>query len=372
MRLIEVELRRLDMSLVAPVATAAERHLRRPLLLVRLTSDVGVGYGECEALESTRYSGESVATAKEAIVREIIPRLLSRVPEFSSIEEAVAAIRLASNARMAVAAIEMALLDAALRAEGRSLASYLEASRVVIPAGATVGIGPVRDVVASVDAAFAAGIRRVKLKIAPDVDVVAVRMVRSEYPDVELVVDANGSYSLSDPSHRAELRALDELGLAGIEQPLAPGDLDGHARLVRELGTRILLDESISSLGDLDRALDAGACGGVCVKPARLGGVLASRAARDRCVAVGVPCAIGGLFEAGIGRAASIAVGALDGFDLGGDLGPSARYFAQDITVPHTLTQGMLSVPSRPGLGVDVRRDIVDALTAQSERFSAS
>jgi o-succinylbenzoate synthase len=371
-RVIEAELRRVEMSLVAPVTTATERHLERPVLVVRLTTELGPGAGECDALASARYSGESIDTAEVAIVREIIPKLLDRSFEFASVEEAIDAARASSDARMAVASVEMALLDAVLRAQGRSLASYLQAPRLAIPAGATVGIGPVRDVVAKINEAFASGIRRVKLKIAPDVDVVAVRAIRSEFPDVELVVDANGSYSLSDPSHRASLRALDGLGLAAIEQPLKAWQLDGHRQLVKELGTRILLDESITSLDGLDRALDAGACSGVCVKPARLGGILAARAARDRCAAAGIPCAIGGMFEAGLGRAASIAVGALDGFDLGGDLGPSARYFEKDITSAHTLTKGMLLVPMRPGIGVDLREDVLESRTARCERFVAS
>ncbi len=360
------------MSLVTAVATATERHLHRPVLLVRLTTDVGVGWGECEALESTKYAGESVDTAENALASEILPALLNDGAEFESVEAAIAVVTSSSDARMAVAALEMALLDAALRARARSLASYLEVSRVAISAGAIVGIGPIRDVVADVHDAVSAGIRRVKLKIAPDADVVPAREVGREFPDVDLVVDANGSYSLADPSHRVSLRALDELGLAAIEQPLEPHDLAGHAQLVHEFETMILLDESISSLEDLDCALDAGACSGVCVKPARLGGILASRTARDRCVAAGVPCAIGGLFEAGFGRAASIVVGALDGFDLGGDLGPSARYFAQDITAPHTLNQGMLTVPMHPGVGVELRDDVVESLTASSRRFPAS
>jgi o-succinylbenzoate synthase len=371
-RLIEAELRRLEMSLIDPVTTATEQHLHRPILLLRLTTDVGTGYGECEALASTKYSGESVDTAEAALAGRIIPKLLERSREFETVEAAIAAVRGDGDERMAVAAIEMALLDSALRAQGKSLASYLEAPRLAIPAGATVGIGPVRDVVAKVNEAVAARIHRVKLKIAPDVDVVAVQVVRKEFPDLELVVDANGSYSLSDPSHRASLHALDALGLAAIEQPLAAGDLEGHAQLVRELGTRILLDESVASLPDLERALEIGAASGVCVKPGRLGGILAARAARDRCVAAGVPCVIGGLFEAGLGRAASIVVGALDGFDLDGDLGPSARYFEKDITAPHAVTQGMLLVPMRPGIGVQVREDVVESLTASCQRFVSS
>lgn len=360
------------MTLVAPVATAKERHVRRPILLLRVTTDEGVGYGECDALETTRYAGESIDTAEVTLAQSIIPDLLKRGAEYSSLEEAVGSLSTQGAAPMATSAIEMALMDAALRARGRSLATYLEVSRVAIPAGATVGIGPVRDVLAAVNDVVASGIRRIKLKIAPDVDVVAVRTIRDHCPDVEIVVDANGSYTISDPSHRAALRALDDFGLSAIEQPLSAEDLDGHAQLVKELRTRILLDESIANLDRLDRVLDAGACTAVCVKPARLGGIFAARKARDRCLAAGVPCAIGGLFEAGLGRAAAIAVGALDGFDVAGDLGPSSRYFRDDITTPHKLFQGMLPVPMRPGLGVDVRQDIVDALTARSHQFLPS
>ncbi|MGB9111799.1 MAG: o-succinylbenzoate synthase [Acidimicrobiales bacterium] len=372
MRLIEIELRRLELSLANPVVTAAERHARRPLLLVRATTDLGIGNGECEALESTTYAGESVDTVEEVLATKILPKLLTDDVEFESVEELIADLSTSIAAPMAIAALEMALLDAALRESGRPLASYLEVSRVAIPAGATVGIAPVRDVVHGVSEALAAGIRRVKLKIAPDLDVVPVRAVREDFPDVDLVVDANESYSLTDPSHRISLRALDELELAAIEQPLERGEISGHAQLVRELRTPILLDESIGNLEDLDRVLDAGACSGVCVKPARLGGIFASVVARDRCVAAAVPCAIGGLFEAGLGRTASIVVGALNGFDLGGDLGPSERYFEQDITLPHVLVQGMLPVPTRPGIGVDLREEVVESLTARSQRFVSS
>lgn len=372
MRVKSVELRRLELSLARPIATATERHHLRPILLLIVETDVGIGRGECEALATSRYSGESIEAAADVLVTGIIPRLLAPDAEFATTEDAIAFLMSLGATPMATASFEMALLDAGLRAEGKPLASYLEAARLAIPAGATVGIGPIRDVLSDVSEARSSNIRRVKLKIAPDVDVVPARLVRDEFPDLDLVVDANGSYSIDDPSHRKALLALDEFGLAGIEQPLAPNDLEGHRRLVGELRSPVLLDESIASLADLERAIDAGACSGVCVKPARLGGILAARAARDRCAGAGLSMAIGGLFEAGLGRAASIVVGALDGFDLGGDLGPSSRYFERDITTPHTLVRGMLPVPMRPGIGVELREDAVDAVTASSERFSRS
>jgi O-succinylbenzoate synthase len=92
----------------------------------------------------------------------------------------------------------------------------------------------------------------------------------------------------------------------------------------------------------------------------------------DTCVAAGVHLSIGGMLEAGIARAASIAVGALRGFDLPGDLGSSDRYFRPDVTAPHVLVAGELPVPTGPGLGVVPDPAVVEAATARCRVFRAS
>src|SRR5256885_5381383 len=61
--------------------------------------------------------------------------------------------------------------------------------------------------------------------------------------DVPLTVDANGAYQW--PGDERALRALDGAGLLYIEQPLAPDELVGHARLARALETPLCLDETL-------------------------------------------------------------------------------------------------------------------------------
>jgi O-succinylbenzoate synthase len=39
------------------------------------------------------------------------------------------------------------------------------------------------------------------------------------------------------------------------------------------------------------------------------------------------------------------------------------RYFAEDVTEPFVLRDGMLDVPTGPGIGVEPRRDVVEAMT---------
>jgi O-succinylbenzoate synthase len=208
----------------------------------------------------------------------------------------------------------------------------------------------------------AAGYRSIKVKVSPDRPLSSRRV-----PEVVSVqVDANGSYA-AEPSR---VHAFDDLGLLAIEQPLAPEDLDGHARLARELHTPVCLDESIASLDALDAAIAMSAADGMTIKPARLGGIAAARAAHDRCVAAGLAAKVGGLLETGIGRAAALAVAALPGFVWPADLSASDRYWREDITEPFELgPDGCLAVPSGAGLGVTVRADVVRAATVWRERI---
>ena len=106
-----------------------------------------------------------------------------------------------------------------------------------------------------------------------------------------------------------------------------------------------------------------GACSVINIKPGRVGGYLEAVRIHDLCLARQVPVWCGGMLETGVGRAANVALAALPNFLLPGDTSASDRYFRQDITAPFILEDGRLAVPSGPGIGVEVLRDVVDGLT---------
>lgn len=384
MQIEAVEVRTTELALVAQLVTSVGPETSRPVVLVRVLSDMGEGWGECVALTEPTYSEEHAAGAVAVLLDQLVPRLfqgsapvddpLDNPPSAEGSDEAHVGLRAvvaASSAmeairghRMAKAAIEMALLDIVLSHERTSLAAFLGGTRERIPGGATIGImaSPAQAVEAA-RRAVAQGYTRLKCKVAPGRDVEPVRAVRQAFPELALSVDANGSYHLDREVDRKALGTLDELCLLAIEQPLGPDDLVGHARLAAELDTVLVLDESIRSLGQLETAAALGACDGVAVKPGPLGGLLVARAVHDRCQVLGLSCAIGGMLETGIGRAASIALGSLPGFDLPGDLGASDRYFAHDLTPPHVLVSGELPVPDGPGLGSGADSSYLQACT---------
>jgi O-succinylbenzoate synthase len=361
-RVEAVELVRIAIPLVAPFRTSFGVQTDRDVLLVHLLGEAGEGWGECVAMVEPGYSSEYTEAAEQLIGLYLLPRLLAR--ERVTAAELGGVLASVRGHRMAKATLEMAWLDLELRVAGRSLAEYLGAVRAEVDCGVSVGItDTTEELLETVAGYLGEGYRRIKLKIEPGLDIERVRAVRERFgPEVLLQVDANAAYTLEDAEHLAR---LDEFGLVLIEQPLPEEQLLGHAKLARRLATPICLDESILSATVAAEAIEMGACSIVNIKPGRVGGYLEARRIHDVCAALGVPVWCGGMLETGIGRAANLALAALPGFTLPGDTSASDRYFHEDITAPFVLEAGRLRVPTGAGLGVEVRRDVIDRMTTR-------
>jgi O-succinylbenzoate synthase len=352
-----VELRLVRMPLAEPFVTAHGTRRRREIVLVRaLVADGPDGWGECVAEPDPTYWPEYTAGALDVLEHHLVPRLLDG-----------RTLREVRGHHMAKAALECAAIDAGLRAEGRSMASFLGATRPVVPTG--IAIGMTRTVDGLLDAVLrwhGEGHRAFKLKIQPGWDVEPLRVVRSTIGDgVALLADANGSYLSGSVDHVATLHRLADvsIGLVAIEQPFPPDDLVGHARLARRIDVPVCLDESIGSLAQLESALTLEACGAVNLKPGRVGGLVETRRIHQRCRDAGVSLRCGGMLETGLGRALNLAVAALPGCNLPPDLGPSSRYFTPDLTPPFVSKGGTMIVPDGPGLGVVPLPDVLDDMT---------
>jgi len=185
-----------------------------------------------------------------------------------------------------------------------------------------------------------------------------------------LQVDANQAYSRADIEH---LVALDAFDLLLIEQPIHEEDYLGHKLLAERMATPMCLDESILSVDNAESLIDYGACEVINIKAGRVGGYLAARDIHDLAVSRGIPVWCGGMVETGIGRAANVALAALPGFTLPGDTSSSTRFFATDITEPLLMdADGMMAVPTGPGLGVTPLPELLDELTIARHVTTAS
>jgi O-succinylbenzoate synthase len=371
MTIRSLELVRVELPLVRPFRTSFGTEYARDALLVRIETDEAQGWGECVAGNDPLYSSQYVDGALDVIGRFLVPWLLAHERRSGTLVPADCAKvwEPIQGHEMAKGAVEMAVLDAWLRARGESLGSFFGSTsgpvRPEIPCGVSVGIPvdeSVESLICEVTAYVDEGYRRIKLKIQPGWDHQAVRAVREGWPDMPLQVDANQAYTRS-PEHTAALAALDEFGLLLVEQPLPEWDLLGHVRLAEALATPVCLDESIHSLATCEQALDLGAASIINIKPGRVGGYLEAQRIHDVCLARGVPVWCGGMLETGIGRAANVAIAALPGFTLPGDTSASGRFYTRDVTEPFVLHDGLLTVPTGPGIGVEPLADTLAELT---------
>lgn len=364
MKLSAVELRRVSLPLVTPFRTSFGTEVARDALLVRAITPDGEGWGECVAMSEPLYSYEYVDAAQDVVRRFLLPRLFAAGDVTAG--RVAHLLEPVKGHPMAKAAVEMALLDAELRAAGQPLATFFGATRDRVPSGVSVGIcESVPQLLEVVGGYLAEGYVRIKLKIEPGWDVEPVRAVRERFGgDLLLQVDANTAYTLGDARHLAE---LDPYDLLLIEQPLAEDDMRGHAELARRIGTPVCLDESITSARSAADAIALGACQIINIKPGRVGGYLEARRIAAVAAASGIPVWCGGMLETGIGRGANAALAAGPEFTLPGDVSASGRFYARDVTPPFMLEDGHIRVPTAPGIGVDVLPDALEEFTTSVE-----
>jgi O-succinylbenzoate synthase len=362
------EMREVRLPLVSPFQTSFGVQTSRRILLVRAEVErdgvVTAGWGECVAGDEPTYSSEYVDGAALVMTNVLVPRLHA-VGDLTAAEVATVLAPVRGHP-MAKAALEMAVLDAELRADGQSFAGLIGATRDRIPSGVSVGIHPSIDaLLAAVQGYLDDGYVRIKLKIEPGLDVEPVAAVRELIgPDTPFQVDANAAYTRQDVEHLAQ---LDRFDLLLIEQPLPEDDLLGHAELAKAIATPVCLDESIISATVCADAIDVGAAEIVNIKPGRVGGYLTARRIHDLCLDRGIPVWCGGMLETGIGRAANAALAALPGFTLPGDISASRRFWATDIvTAPIDVVDGHVAVPTGPGFGIDLAMDVIESVTAST------
>lgn len=363
-RITRVDLLLVPMALVRGFETSSHRKDALHHLLVRLHDDAGhVGWGECAAPTDPYYCPETSETAWHMLRDYMAPAVLGG--DFDGPEALLARFAKVRGNNFARAALESAFWVLQGNVEGRSLAAMLGATQSAITSGVSLGIerdvGRLLEVVGEF---VAQGYPRVKLKIGPGWDVRPVAAVREAFPDLPLQVDANSAYTLENTE---SIRELDRFGLLMIEQPLGSDDIIDHARLQAELQTPICLDESIHTADDARKALDLDAGRIINIKTTRLGGLLEAKRTHDLCYARGIPVWCGGMHEYGVGRAANVAVAALPGFTLPGDVSGSDKYYARDVTTrPILATDGAIAVPTGPGLGYDVDEEYVRSLTVRA------
>ncbi|QIE54068.1 mandelate racemase/muconate lactonizing enzyme family protein [Pikeienuella piscinae] len=215
---------------------------------------------------------------------------------------------------------------------------------------------------------LAAGFTAMKTKVGFGFadDIALVEMLRGAIGGAELFVDANHGCDLVQAKRLA--RAMEPLDIGWFEEPVEPEDLEGYAEIRRFTSIPIAGGECSFTRHDFRRILDARAMDIIQPDTASCGGLTEAKRIADLAWTHGArhqPHVWG----TGIGLAAAmqlLAVLPTSAPGLGAHQ-PLLEYdstphpFRQDLLVePVRVKDGVAHVPDGPGLGVEVRRDVLE------------
>src|SRR5258706_8046861 len=270
MKISSLSIPNTSMPLVAPFERSFGRETDRRCVIITLQAEGLTGYGECVASREPGYNYETTGTAWHILKDFIAPLFLGKdIKDAYDFQTRVESIR---GHHLAKAGVEMALWDLLGKRDGKSLKEMFGGTREKVEVGVSIGIqASASALVRSVESYLQNGYRRVKIKIKPRREVDETVAVRNAYPNLRLQVDANSAYTLESAK---VLKALDDLNLLLIEQPLFEDDIWDHRLLQAEFKTPIDLDESVVSARHARYALEMKACKIINAKPGRVGGVV--------------------------------------------------------------------------------------------------
>lgn len=362
-----MELFVVKLPLVEAFETSLAIETHKEAILLKLNSEGINGWGECVASPEPFFSSETNETALH-IIRSFLLPLISKMNNFS-LDEVLKAFERIRGHNMAKATVENALLDLLAKIRGIPLYKLIGGEKKDIMSGISIGIKEdTNELLKTIEKALRKKYHRIKIKIKKGKEIKLVKTVRKSYPDINLMVDANADYTLSDLNI---LKQLDNYNLMMIEQPLEYDDIYFHSLIQKELQTPICLDESIENLNDAKTAINLGSCRIINIKQGRVGGILNAKTIQEYCSNNNINVWSGGMLETGIGRAFNIHLQTLPGFKLPGDTSETSRYFQEDIVDPTVTlrTDGFIDIPKGEGIGVRIIPERLNRFTTFSEKI---
>ena len=163
--------------------------------------------------------------------------------------------------RMAISALDIALWDAAAKAAGLPLVEMLGASRRPARAYDSRGLGLMapEKLAGEAEALLRKGMSALKLRLGYptlEQDVTALRAVRGRIPpEIQVMVDYNQALTAAEAIRRG--LAVQDEGIAWLEEPIRHDDYRGNAEIARTLDVPLQIGENFNGPEAMVEALAA-------------------------------------------------------------------------------------------------------------------
>ena len=360
MRIERFEATPLSVPLIEPFVIASGRIACTRAALVRVTL--------VDESRDVRAEGLGEAAALPPVTAEDQPQLLAQLGDaaaqlvgatFDDLDALTAMLDgCFGNASVSRAGAECALLDAWSRTANVPMCTFLTGQQPrCLVTDITVPIGDPRHMANLAAAWSAQGFDTFKVKIGKSIDddISALTLIAERVERARFRLDANAAFSVDEALRVLEACQRASLAVECFEQPCARGDLVGMAKVTAATTIPVVADESVCTLVDFERVIEARAASGVNLKLVKSGGLLAALAIGQRAREVGMPIMCGAMVETRLGMSAmghvACALGGVDFPDL-----DTAFLLAGDPFEGGYQAQGAaLTFLSEVGLGVSLK-----------------
>jgi len=264
----------------------------------------------------------------------------------------------------AIGAVEVALWDLLGKQRGLPVHRLLGAGRVrSVPAyaSALLWADHLPDLTSEAARHRDAGFRRMKMRLArsPDYDIAALdAVVAGAGPDAEVIVDGSMRYSIDQA--RQLSGELARRKVFWFEEPLQPEDIEGFAALRPQSAVPLAAGENEFGVQGFAELLRSDAVDIVQPDVSRCGGIGEARAVAELAARAGKRFAPHSWSDAiAVMANAQVVASMPNGITV--EVDRSHNPFVDELLVsPLTVRDGLLELPDSPGLGVEIRPEIVE------------
>lgn len=227
-------------------------------IIIKLTDELGnIWYWESILLPFPMTHFEYFETGLVTLKKFIFPNILNKEINlqqnnfFQTIEDFISLYSWIKNYEMTKVWVENAFIDILTQRLDKSIYKMFEAKKWSIKTEYCFWIpNNTEDLLCEIKKEIDNWYDTVKLKISKNKDIEILKIVRKNFPNIKISLDANQDYDLE--SFKKILPVIEENNIEMIEQPFRYDDYIGNIEIKKIMRTKLCLDESICRIDQLE------------------------------------------------------------------------------------------------------------------------
>lgn len=366
MKITGVEIYPIRLPLIRPFVISYDTYPDMPSIIIKVNTDTGlVGYGE--SVPDEHVTGESFHSTIALLKHNLIPKIIGQNPFNIGLIHKImdSTVKYAPAAK---AAIDIACYDLMGKATGQPLFNLIGGKywdELEIPH--VLSIDEPKEMAHQALQAVRQGFTTIKVKVGDKdlgKDIKRIASIRQAVGwNVKLRIDANQGW-LNSANSLMVLKEIEDCKIDWIEQPVLADDIQGLARIRKQIAIPVMIDEGIHGDKDMLTAIRLDAVDMINIKLMKCGGIYPALRLVHQAAMANIKCQVGSMVESCIATSAgahlSLAQQNIVSNEMVGPL-----MFTKDLGKMN-YEGNRIKLLDAPGLGVEIDEEILKELAANS------